>query len=119
MINVLYTVTKNHETMNNTENTIRLSETKYILNRTRKLAGEQLEFMGGKRLGDVSIRIEDNACCRKIRRIVEKREAQSFWRSSSHAKTQGNGARYRTRRNVSNQFKNLFGIVPEGFRYCA
>ena len=105
--------------MNNTENTIRLSETKYILNRTRKLAGEQLEFLGGKRLGDVSIRIEDNACCRKIRRIVEKREAQSFWRSSSHAKTQGNGARYRTRRNVSNQFKNLFGIVPEGFRYCA
>lgn len=89
MINVLYTVTKNHKTMNNTENTIRLSETKYIRNRTRKLAGEQLEFMGGKRLGDVSIRIEDNACCRKIRR------------------------------NVSNQFKNLFGIVPEGFRYCA
>ena len=29
--------------MNNTENTIRLSETKYILNRTRKLAGEQLQ----------------------------------------------------------------------------
>ena len=105
--------------MKNTEKTLRLSETKYILNRTRKLAGEQLEFMGGKRLGDVSIRIEDNACCRKIRRIVEKREAQSFWRSSSHAKTQGNGARYRTRRNVSNQFKNLFGIVPTGFRYCA
>ena len=69
--------------MKDTENTIFFSETKYILNRTRKLASEQLEFMGGKRFGDVSIRIEDNACCRKIRRIVEKREAQSFWRSSS------------------------------------
>lgn len=119
MVNVFIHVTKLHKTLKDTENTILLSETKYILNRTRKLADEQLAFLGGKRLGEVSIRIEDNACCRKIRRIVEKREAQSFWKSSSHAKTQGNGARYRIRRNVSNQFKNLFGVIPEGFRYCA
>ena len=56
--------------MNNTENIIRFSETKFILNQTRKLADERLAFLDGKRLGDVSIRIEDNACCRKIRRIV-------------------------------------------------
>ena len=97
----------------------RFSETKYIMNRTRKLACEQLAFMDGKRLGDVSIGIEDNANCRKIRRIIEKREAQSFWRTTCEAKQFGNGARYHTRRNVSNQFKNLFGLVPEGFHYCA
>ena len=105
--------------MKNTDNILRFSETKYILNRTRKLAGEQLDFLDGKRLGDVSIGIEDNANCRKIRRIIEKREAQSFWKTTCEAKQFGNGARYHTRHNVSNQFKNLFGLVPEGFHYCA
>ena len=105
--------------MKNTDNFLRFSETKFILNRTRKLAGEQLAFLNGKRLGDVSIGIEDNAKCRKIRRIIEKREAQSFWKNGNEAKRFGNGARYHTRRNVSNQFKNLFGLVPEGFHYCA
>ncbi len=95
------------------------SETKYILNRTRKLSEERIGFLGGKRLGDVPIRIEDNACCRKIRRIVEKREVQSFWRNGQVSKQFGNGARYHTRHNVSNQFKNLFEEVPEGFHHCA
>jgi hypothetical protein len=67
----------------------------------------------------VSIGIEDNACCRKIRRIVEKREAQSLRKNAKRSKLEGNGARYHTRHNVSNQFKNLFGLVPEGFHYCA
>ena len=107
--------------MRNTENNtiVFYSETKYILNRTRKLAGEHIDFLDGKRLGEVSIGIEDNACCRKIRRIVEKREAQCLWKSGGRSKMEGNGARYHTRRNVSNQFKNLFGLVPEGFHYCA
>lgn len=105
--------------MNNTENTIRFSETKFILNQTRKLADERLAFLDGKRLGDVSIRIEDNACCRKIRRIVEKREAQSLKKNGHRSKLAGNGSRFQTKRNVSNQFKNLFGLVPEGFRFSA
>lgn len=106
--------------MENPENNfVRFCELKYIRNRTRKLAGEQLAFLDGKRLGDVSIGIEDNACCRKIRRIVEKREAQSLRKNAKRSKLEGNGARYHTRHNVSNQFKNLFGLVPEGFHYCA
>ena len=105
--------------MKNTDNIIRFSETKYIMNRTRKLADERIDFLGGKKLGDVSILIEDNACCRKIRRIVEKREAQCFWKNRRSSKQFGNGARFHTRRNVSNQFKNLFGEVPEGFHFCA
>ncbi len=106
--------------MENTDNTfVRFCELKYIRNRTRKLAGEQLAFLDGKRLGDVSIGIEDNACRRKIRRIVEKREAQCLRKNAKRRKLEGNAARYNTRRNVSNQFKNLFGQVPEGFHYCA
>ena len=88
---------------------IRFSEAKFILKQTRKLADERLAFMDGKRLGDVSIGIEDNANCRKIRRIIEKRQAQSLRKNNKRAKLAGNGARYHTRHNVSNQFKNLFG----------
>ena len=41
--------------MKTTENEtiILYSEKKYIRNRTRKLAGEHIDFLGGKRLGDV------------------------------------------------------------------
>ena len=95
--------------------TIRFSETKYILNQTRKLADERIDFLNGKRLGDVSIGIEDNAKCRKIRRIIEKRTAQQLYKNNKAGKLWGNGTRYNTRHNVSNQFKNLFDQVPAGF----
>ena len=98
---------------------IPFSETKYILNRTRKLSEERIDFLGGKRLGEVSIGIEDNASCRKIRRIIEKRTAQQLKKNKKADKLTGNATRYNTRRNVSNQFKNLFGQVPAGFHYCA
>ena len=98
---------------------IRYSKAKFIHNQTRKLAEERLVYMGGKRLGDVSIGIEDNASCRKIRRIIEKRTAQQLKKNKKAEKLTGNATRYNTRRNVSNQFKNLFGQVPAGFHYCA
>ena len=82
--------------------TVRFSEAKFILNQTRKLADERLAFLGGKRLGDVSIGIEDNANIRKIRQIVERRQAQSLRKNRKRDKLEGNGARYHTRRNVSN-----------------
>ncbi|MBR6458493.1 MAG: hypothetical protein IKS71_07830 [Bacteroidales bacterium] len=95
------------------------AKTKFIHNQTRKLAEERLDFLNGKRLGDVSIGIEDNANCRKIRRIIEKRTAQQLIKNNKANKLEGNGTRYNTRRNVSNQFKNLFGQVPTGFHYSA
>ena len=95
------------------------SETKYIKNQSATLAEERLAFLDCERLGDLPIRIECNATCRKVRRIMEKRIAQEFWRNASASKKSGNGARYRMRHNVSNHFRNIFGTVPEGFRYCA
>ena len=94
-------------------------EKRYIKNRSVILADERLDFMGGERLGDVPIGIEDNATRRKIRRILEKRVAQHFWRNAATGKKQGNGARYQTRHHLSNHFKNIYGFIPSGFRYCA
>ena len=95
------------------------SEKRFIKNQSYAIAEERLAFLDGERLGDLSIGIEDNATCRKIRRIMEKRVAQNFWRTAAYGKKQGNGARYETRHHVSNHFKNIFGEVPKGFRYAA
>ena len=94
------------------------SEKRYIRKQSAALADERLSFLSGERLGDLSIRIECNATCRKVRRIMEKRIAQEFWRNTT-AKRPGNRARYEMRHRVSNHFRNIFGAVPQGFRYCA
>ena len=111
-------VTKTNQHMKNYTTPLH-SEKRFIKNQSSAIAEERLAFMDGERLGDLSIGIEDNATCRKIRRIMEKRVAQNFWRNASYGKKQGNGARYETRHHVSNHFKNIFGEVPKGFRYPA
>ena len=95
------------------------SEKRFIKNQSSAIAEERLGFLDGKRLGDLSIGIEDNATCRKIRRIMEKRVAQNFWSNASRRRRRGNGARYETRHHLSNHFRNIFGEVPKGFRYAA
>lgn len=97
----------------------RYSENRYIKGQGRKLADEKLKFMDGSRLGDLSICIEDNATCRKVRRIMEKRVAQEFWKNSSGAKRVGNRPRFEMRHQLTNHFLNIFGAVPQGFRYAA
>ena len=69
------------------------SEKRFIKNQRYAIAEERLAFLDGKRLGDLSIGIEDNATCRKIRRIMEKRVAQNFWSNASRRRRRGNGAR--------------------------
>lgn len=105
--------------MKDRNNAPRFSECRFIKGQTSKIANERLKFMDGSRLGDISIGIEDNATCRKVRRIMEKRVAQSFWKTSPKHKTVGNRPRFETRHQVTNQFKNIFGVVPEGFRFVA
>ena len=92
------------------------SEMKYIRNQSNILSAERLVFMDGRRLGDVDIHIERNAVVRKVRRIMEKRICQEYWRRRS--RTGDNGDRQRMRRNLSNHLKNIYGSVPTGFRYC-
>lgn len=92
-------------------------EQKHIKSFSDNLSEERLEFMDGKRLSEVDIFIECNATVRKVRRIIEKRTCQKYWKS--RAKRRGNGDRHHMRHHVTNQFKNLYGDVPHGFRYCA
>ena len=93
------------------------SERKYIKNQSASLSDERLFFMDGLRLGDVDIHIECNATVRKVRRIMEKRICQEYWRS--HVGHEDNGDRHAMRRHLSNHMRNIYGSVPKGFHYCA
>lgn len=81
------------------------------------LSDLRLSFLGGTRLGDVDIFIENNATVRKVRRIMEKRICQRYW--SRHDATLDNGDRQRMRRRMTNHMIDIYGGVPEGFHYCA
>ena len=94
------------------------SEKKYIKHQKEILSDERLSFRDGERLGDIALREETPATCRKVRRIMEKRIAQSFWRNSSASKQKGARPRFEVRRNVSNHMRNIFGeFLP--MRECA
>lgn len=93
------------------------SEKSYIRRRSAALADEKLGFLDGVRLGDLSIAIEDGATTRKVRRIMEKRIAQDYWKGARAAHSRGNKSRYETKHHLSNHFKNIFGCIPEGFNY--
>ena len=101
------------------QNTSFLCEKKYIRNQVRTLSGERLSFLDGERLGDLDLLGEDPAVCRKVRRIMEKRVSQKFWKNASAAKRAGNRARFETRHQLSNHYRNIFGYVPEEYRLIA
>lgn len=92
-------------------------ERKHVWKRSCALSGEKLSFLDGRRLGDVDIRIESNATIRKVRRIMEKRICQDYWRT--HSGGRGNGDRQRMRQRMTTSMEKIYGLVPEGFRYCA
>ncbi len=92
-------------------------ETKSIKRQSKALADERLVFMDGKRLGDLDIAIEGGATLRKVRRIIEKRVSQKYWKSG-YANDVTNYSRHTTRRYLTNQMKNIYGYVPTGFVYC-
>ena len=98
---------------------IRYSEGKFIKRQSDAIAGERLSFLEGARLGDLSMGIEDNATRRKVRRIMEKMVAQRFYSNALSFQMEGNRARYATRHNLKNHMKNIFGFVPEGYRFAA
>lgn len=98
--------------------TIQYKNRKYIKRMSQGIANERLKFMDDIPLGDVSIRIEDGKTVRKVRRIIEKRVCQNWYKQKSN-KHVSNLDRSGTKRWVTNQFKNIYNFVPEGFHYCA
>lgn len=96
-----------------------LCEKKHIRNQVRTLSGERLLFLDGEKLGDLDLLSEDSTVCRKVRRILEKRVNQMFWKNSNQGKRYGNRARFETRHQLSNQYRNIFGYIPEEYRISA
>lgn len=95
------------------------SEKSYIKNQVNALTSERLSFLGNERLGDIDLMEEDPEVCRKVRRIMEKRICQKFWKNASLAKRSGNRARFETRHQLSNHFRNIYGTVPKHYRLTA
>lgn len=90
-----------------------LKDRKYIHNQSKAIAAEELNFLDGKQLGEVDIFIESGDVRRKVRRIIEKRVCQEMHKCGKIGN--GNKFRYKSKRIVSNQFKNIYGGVPVGF----
>ena len=99
------------------KNDMKYCESKHIKNQTRKISSERLNFKDGVALGEVDIFIDGAKTRNKVRRIVEKRVCQGYWKQAG-GKYSDNHSRYRTRHHVSNHLKNIYGEVPCGFRYA-
>jgi hypothetical protein len=94
-----------------------LSEQKHIKNRTDAYASQRMNFKHGRRLGDIYI--SDNSTCKKVRRILEKRVAQDYWKSARTKSRFTNRGRYETRHFLANQFQNIYGLSYRELRECA
>lgn len=92
-------------------------EKKYIKNQTSRISEEKLNFKGGIALKDVDIFIDGGKTRNKVRRIIEKRVSQDYWRQSTR-RYPDNHSRFRMRHHVSNHMKNIFGEVPVGFSHA-
>lgn len=95
---------------------MRHCEKKEIKRQSKKLSEEKLLFKGGIALGEVDVFIDGGKTRSMVRRIVEKRVAQGYWKTVKSVN--GNRDRYRTRHHVSNHLKNIYGAVPCGFQYA-
>lgn len=94
---------------------MRHCEKKQIKSQTKRISEEKLNFKNGISLGEVDIFIDGGKTRNKVRRIIEKRVCQDYYRQFNR-KTPDNMNRYRTRHHVSNHFKNIYGTVPRGFK---
>lgn len=95
---------------------MRHCEKKLIKNQSKKISEEKLNFKDGIALGDVDIFIDGGKTRSMVRRIVEKRVAQDYWKTARSR--HDNYGRYSTRRHMSNHLKNIYGAVPTGFRFA-
>ena len=96
---------------------MRHCEKRHIKNQTKKISSEKLNFKEGIALGDVDIFIDGGKTRNKVRRIVEKRVIQDYWKTVG--KHDGNKDRYKPRRRVSCSLKKIYGAVPCGFSFAS
>jgi hypothetical protein len=97
---------------------MRHCEKKHIKNQSRRISEEKLNFKDGIALGEVDIFIDGGKTRNKVRRIIEKRVSQDYWKQSGR-KYPDNHSRFKMRHHASNHMKNIYGSVPCGFYYAA
>lgn len=95
--------------MNTQTNAIWFSESKLIRNRTNAYAEERLNFRRGRRLADVNPHLASGPTRRTVRRILEKRVAQDYWKCALPSSASTNRGRYETRHHLSNHLRNIYG----------
>ena len=82
-------------------------QAKRFASTTKKLYNEKLRFMDGESLRDIDITMEDGATSRKVRRIVEKRMCQAYYRQHKNDEDHGGRDRHYMKRATSFQLHNL------------
>lgn len=80
---------------------------------TRKLYSEKLRFKDGQYLKNIDISMEDGATSRKVRRIVEKRMCQAYYRQHKQSTRIDGQNRHYMKRATSFQLHNLGQIECE------
>ncbi|MBQ8607461.1 MAG: hypothetical protein IJ417_04630 [Bacteroidaceae bacterium] len=78
---------------------------------TKELYSERLKFKEGRFLRNMDVNLVEKRDSKKIRRIVEKRMCQAYYRT--HKRSNDNTNRHHTMRAISFQLYNLGQIVPK------
>ena len=79
---------------------------KYI-SATRRMFDEKIRCLNGRPLRTIDVSIEDGSTSRLVRRIVEKRMSQAYYRQSRGSDGQSNRSRHYRDRAVSFQLHNI------------
>lgn len=82
-------------------------QAKRFASTTKKLYNEKLRFMDGESLRGIDISMEDGATSRMVRRIVEKRMCQAYYRQHKNDDDHGGRDRHYMKRATSFQLHNL------------
>lgn len=90
-----------------------VGQAKRYVSTTKKLYTEKLRFKNGKYLKDIDITIEDGATSRKVRRIVEKRMCQAYYRTHKKSGKEDRQDAHYMKRATSFQLHNLGQIERE------
>lgn len=82
-------------------------QAKRFASTTKKLYNEKLRFKDGESLRSIDISMEDGTVSRMVRRIVEKRMCQAYYRQHKNDDDHGGRDRYYMKRATSFQLHNL------------
>lgn len=77
---------------------------------TKKLYNEKLRFKNGEFLCNIDISLEDGKTSRKVRRIVEKRMCQAYYKLNKTYNKEDNCTRHYIKRAISFQLHNLGNV---------